>query len=167
MSSRTVHRLCSRPTAAASGSTNDCTPRLTRFTPQRKKVSISSAVSVPGAHSTVTSASVATENCSLTDEKIRSQLRRLEDRRRSTAQVNRVHFPFDTSAHVIRYRARCSKYRDTLDPHSARKQRAKKRQMRSCNSCTWCGRKAPKCIRPEATCLNYPTHKAFPSSCAV
>src|ERR1700756_4084584 len=58
MSFKTVSRLCSLPTAAASASTNDCTPRLTRFTPHRAKVPTMAAFSVPGAHSTVISAQI-------------------------------------------------------------------------------------------------------------
>src|SRR6202023_74465 len=40
MSSSTVARLCCRPTARASRSTKDCTPRLTLVTPHRSPLQL-------------------------------------------------------------------------------------------------------------------------------
>jgi hypothetical protein len=62
ISARHISRVCSRPTAFASASTNDCTPKLTRFIPCRNISPSVSSLNCPGAHSSVNSAPAATSN---------------------------------------------------------------------------------------------------------
>ena len=100
MSSSTVARLCWRPTDAASRSTNDCTPRLTRFTPQRWKASSTAGVSVPGAHSTVISASRVDRKSLRNRDKQSFQLRYIEYGRCATAEEDGIHGGFVHAAHL-------------------------------------------------------------------
>jgi hypothetical protein len=66
-------RLCNRPLACASLSTNDCTPRLTRFTPAATIASRVASASCPGAHSMVISASASRSNSARRPQRARSR----------------------------------------------------------------------------------------------
>ena len=111
-----VARLCRRPTAAASASMNDCTPRLTRFTPHAASASSTAGVKRPGR-------ALDRDFCVRAHVKLRShrgedslQLPGLEHCGRSAAEVDRVHFMLDLSAHLLRSLRRTGDVRaDTID----------------------------------------------------
>ena len=114
MSARVMSRVCSRPTDEHSLSTNDCTPRLTRFTPQRSSDCRISSLMVPGAHSTVISA--AGFDLEVLADRLKDSLQLVgrEHRRRATAEVNRIYLPLQSAAELPRDCLGSHRCRNTL-----------------------------------------------------
>ena len=161
MSSSTVARLCKRPTAAASASTNDCTPRLTRFTPQRS--SPCKHLGPERSGRTLDRHFGIGPHRELRADRVKDplQLSGLEDGGRSAAEVDGVDFAVDLAAHFLCALRSIERRRRRRDRRSARRRPAKIRPRRSCSSCTSCGRTARRCRFPRPP-FDYPTLERGP-----
>ena len=100
MSSSVTARVCSRPTDEHSLSTNDCTPRLTRFTPQLHQRIQHRLGDGPG--STLHGDFRAALDVEAITHRPKQPLQLIgrEHRRRASAEIDRIHLAFENAAEL-------------------------------------------------------------------